>query len=84
MNDWVSMLMKDKTVKKILQESEKVTSELLTMARTYLGVWEEKNGEYEQIRQGDRDLLFESLDRIENLLLQLNEKLDALMKNDQT
>jgi len=84
MNDWVSMFMKDKTVKKILQESEKVTSELLTMARTYLGVWEEKNGEYEQIRQGDRDLLFESLDRIENLLLQLNEKLDALMKNDQT
>jgi len=84
MNDWVSMLMKDKTVKKILQESEKVTSELLTMARTYLGVWEEKNGEYEQVRQGDRDLLFESLDRIENLLLQLNEKLDALMKNDQT
>jgi len=84
MNDWVSMFMKDKTVKKILQESEKVTSELLTMARTYLGVWEEKNGEYEQVRQGDRDLLFESLDRIENLLLQLNEKLDALMKNDQT
>jgi len=80
-NELLNTLMKDKTVKKIIQESEKVTAELLSMARTYLGVWEEKNGEYKQIRQGDRDLLFESLDRIENLLTEINRKLDLLIKD---
>jgi len=42
MNDLINMFLKDKNFKKMIEESEKVSSELLTLARTYLGVWEKK------------------------------------------
>lgn len=65
-------LMGNKKVQKLLGNMSETAALLMSFAQTYLGVYNEKG---EQLEKGDRDYLFEALERIEKRLEEIEKKL---------
>ena len=69
--------MKNKKVKKLVGQMGNVANYLMSFAQTYLGVYDE-NGN--QIEKGDRDYLFEALEKIEKKLEILEKEIKEIKK----
>lgn len=65
-------LMKTPQLKGLLNDVSKAAELLTSFAQTYLGVYDEKGN---QLEKGDRDYIFEALERIERKLEEIESKL---------
>ena len=69
--------MKNKKVKKLVGQMGNVANYLISFAQTYLGIYDE-NGN--QVEKGDRDYLFEALEKIEKKLETLEREIEGIKK----
>lgn len=66
-----------KDAKKLLKTAEEATLELMSFARTYIGIYN-KNGVQEQ--KGDRDYFYEYFETIVKKLEEIEKRLEELEK----
>ena len=71
----LNALMKNKKLNKLVSQMGEVAAQLMGFAQTYMGIYDDKGN---QIEKGDRDYLFETLDRIEKKLAEIEDKLKTV------
>ena len=74
----IMKLLGNKDVKRMINDVRKAAHYLSGFAETYLGVYDDKG---KQVEKGDRDYIFEKLDRAIALLEEISSKLDELLES---